>query len=64
MNDILDAVYYGDLVPVYQFEDIPSDEFAIPMELTENVMEMQLISKEEILEELSKLREEVAVTMK
>ncbi|KAL0405112.1 UNVERIFIED_CONTAM: movement protein [Sesamum latifolium] len=34
------------------------------MELTENVMEMQLIPKEEILEELSKLREEVAVTMK
>ncbi|KAL0303179.1 UNVERIFIED_CONTAM: hypothetical protein Sradi_6186000 [Sesamum radiatum] len=24
--DILDAVYYGDLVPIYQFEDIPSDE--------------------------------------
>ncbi|KAL0394881.1 UNVERIFIED_CONTAM: Enzymatic polyprotein [Sesamum latifolium] len=116
-NDILDAVYYGDLVPVYQFEDIPSDEsvyveemetdsdgsstesdpydgfrigeigkvlnqiglnqrrhhiiykvssgeFAIPMELTGNVMEMQLIPKEEILEELSKLREEVTVTMK
>ncbi|KAL0438913.1 UNVERIFIED_CONTAM: movement protein [Sesamum latifolium] len=93
-NDILDAVYYGDLVPIYQFEDIPSDEsvyeeeietdsdggfkhlkacqdsfqndgeFAIPMELTGNVMEMQLIPKEEILEELSKLREEVAVTMK
>ncbi|KAL0415828.1 UNVERIFIED_CONTAM: Enzymatic polyprotein [Sesamum latifolium] len=39
-------------------------EFAIPMELTGNVMEMQLIPKEEILEELSKLREEVAVTMK
>ncbi|KAL0356268.1 UNVERIFIED_CONTAM: putative enzymatic polyprotein [Sesamum radiatum] len=34
------------------------------MELTGNVMEMQLIPKEEILEELSKLREEVAVTMK
>ncbi|KAL0458091.1 UNVERIFIED_CONTAM: movement protein [Sesamum latifolium] len=34
------------------------------MELTENVMEMQLIPKEEILKELSKLREEVAVTMK
>ncbi|KAL0443857.1 UNVERIFIED_CONTAM: movement protein [Sesamum latifolium] len=33
------------------------------MELTENVMEMQLIPKEEILEELSKLREEIAVTM-
>ncbi|KAL0420777.1 UNVERIFIED_CONTAM: movement protein [Sesamum latifolium] len=155
-NDILDAVYYGDLVPVYQFEDILSDksvyeeeietdrmdlqpsqsnynegdmlqtseslsgffsrmtvsnktmerimrqdsnlsphdgfriggigrvlnqiglnqrrhhiiykvssgEFAIPMELTGNVMEMQLIPKEEILEELSKLREEVVVTMK
>ncbi|KAL0427715.1 UNVERIFIED_CONTAM: hypothetical protein Slati_2946300 [Sesamum latifolium] len=25
-NDILDAIYYGDLVPVYQFEDISSDE--------------------------------------
>ncbi|KAL0440221.1 UNVERIFIED_CONTAM: hypothetical protein Slati_2505100 [Sesamum latifolium] len=25
-NDILDAVYYGDLVPIYQFKDIPSDE--------------------------------------
>ena len=34
------------------------------MELTGNVMEMQLIPKEEILEELSKLREEVAITMK
>ncbi|KAL2246288.1 UNVERIFIED_CONTAM: movement protein, partial [Sesamum indicum] len=114
-DDILDAVYYGDLVPIYQFEDLPSDEsvyeeeietdsdgsstdpydgfriggigkvlnqiglnqrkhhiiykvssgeFAIPMELTGNVMEMQLIPKEEILEELSKLREEVAITMK
>ncbi|KAL0408396.1 UNVERIFIED_CONTAM: movement protein [Sesamum radiatum] len=30
-------------------------EFAIPMELTGNVMEMQLIPKEEILEELRKL---------
>ncbi|KAL2231075.1 UNVERIFIED_CONTAM: movement protein, partial [Sesamum indicum] len=133
-DDILDAVYYGDLVPIYQFKDLPSDksvyeeemetdsdgsttemtvsnktmkrimrqdsnlssydgfriggigkvlnqiglnqrkhhiiykvssgEFAIPMELTGNVMEMQLIPKEEILEELSKLREEVVVTMK
>ncbi|KAL0367829.1 UNVERIFIED_CONTAM: movement protein [Sesamum radiatum] len=43
---------------------VSSDEFAIPMELTENVMEMQLIPKEEILEDLSKVREEVAVTMK
>ncbi|KAL0455021.1 UNVERIFIED_CONTAM: movement protein [Sesamum latifolium] len=43
---------------------VSSCEFAIPMELTGNVMEMQLIPKEEILEELSKLREEVAVTMK
>ncbi|KAL0320324.1 UNVERIFIED_CONTAM: movement protein [Sesamum radiatum] len=43
---------------------VSSGEFAIPMELTKNVMEMQLIPKEEILEELSKLREEVAVTMK
>ncbi|KAL0451264.1 UNVERIFIED_CONTAM: movement protein [Sesamum latifolium] len=34
------------------------------MELTGNVMEMQLIPKEEILEELCKLKEEVAVTMK
>ncbi|KAL0435044.1 UNVERIFIED_CONTAM: movement protein [Sesamum radiatum] len=34
------------------------------MELNGNVMEMQLIPKEEILEELSKLGEEVAVTMK
>ncbi|KAL0446144.1 UNVERIFIED_CONTAM: movement protein [Sesamum latifolium] len=34
------------------------------MELTVNVMKMQLIPKEEILEELSKFREEVAVTMK
>ncbi|KAL0435033.1 UNVERIFIED_CONTAM: hypothetical protein Sradi_0211200 [Sesamum radiatum] len=25
-NDILDAVYYGDLVPIYQFENIPSYE--------------------------------------
>ncbi|KAL0421065.1 UNVERIFIED_CONTAM: hypothetical protein Slati_3129400 [Sesamum latifolium] len=43
---------------------VSSGEFAIPMELTKNVMEMQLIPKEEILEELSKLREEVAVTIK
>ncbi|KAL0411158.1 UNVERIFIED_CONTAM: movement protein [Sesamum latifolium] len=43
---------------------VSSGEFAIPMELTRNVMEMQLISKEEIFEELSKLREEVATTMK
>ncbi|KAL0402242.1 UNVERIFIED_CONTAM: hypothetical protein Slati_4254100 [Sesamum latifolium] len=43
---------------------VSSGEFAIPMELTENVMEMQLIPKEEILKELSKLREEVATTMK
>ncbi|KAL0403794.1 UNVERIFIED_CONTAM: movement protein [Sesamum radiatum] len=43
---------------------VSSDEFAIPMELTGNVMKIQLIPKEEILEELSKLREEVAVTMK
>ncbi|KAL0361407.1 UNVERIFIED_CONTAM: movement protein [Sesamum radiatum] len=43
---------------------LSAGEFAIPMELTENVMEMQLIPKEEILEELSKLREKVAVTMK
>ena len=39
-------------------------EFAIPMELTGNVMEMQLIPKEEIFEELSKLREKVVVTIK
>ncbi|KAL2228720.1 UNVERIFIED_CONTAM: movement protein [Sesamum indicum] len=43
---------------------VSSCEFAIPMELTGNVMEMQLIPKEEILDELSKLREEVVVTMK
>ncbi|KAL0367048.1 UNVERIFIED_CONTAM: hypothetical protein Sradi_3594900 [Sesamum radiatum] len=43
---------------------VSSGEFSIPMELTGNVMEMQLIPKEEISEELSKLREEVAVTMK
>ncbi|KAK4409388.1 movement protein [Sesamum angolense] len=43
---------------------VSSGEFAIPMEFTGNVMEMQLIPKEEILEELSKLREEIAVTMK
>ncbi|KAL0446115.1 UNVERIFIED_CONTAM: movement protein [Sesamum latifolium] len=43
---------------------VSSGEFAIPMELIGNVMEMQLILKEEILEELSNLREEEAVTMK
>ncbi|KAL2243554.1 UNVERIFIED_CONTAM: movement protein [Sesamum indicum] len=155
-DDILDAVYYDELVPIYQFEDLPSDEsvyeaeietasdgsstsqnnynegdklqtskslsgffsrmtvsnktmerimrqdsnlspyngfriggignvlnqiglnqrkhhiickvssggFAIPMELTRNVMEIQLTAKEEILEELSMLREEVVVTIK
>ncbi|KAL2237488.1 UNVERIFIED_CONTAM: movement protein, partial [Sesamum indicum] len=34
---------------------VSSGEFAIPMELTGNVMEMQLIPNEEILEELRKL---------
>ncbi|KAL2226345.1 UNVERIFIED_CONTAM: movement protein [Sesamum indicum] len=92
-DDILDAVCYSDLVPIYQFKDLPSGEsvyeeeietdsdgssterhhiiykvssgeFAIPMDLTGNVMEMQLIPKEEILEELSKFREEVTITMK
>ncbi|KAL2237550.1 UNVERIFIED_CONTAM: movement protein [Sesamum indicum] len=43
---------------------VSSGEFAIPMELTGNVMKMQFIRKEEILEELSKLREELAITMK
>ncbi|KAL0428362.1 UNVERIFIED_CONTAM: Enzymatic polyprotein [Sesamum latifolium] len=43
---------------------VSAGEFAIPMKLTGNVMEMQLIPKEEILEELSKLREEVAITIK
>ncbi|KAL0297762.1 UNVERIFIED_CONTAM: movement protein [Sesamum radiatum] len=43
---------------------VSSDEFAIPMEFTGNVMEMQLIPKEEILEKLSRLREEITVTMK
>ncbi|KAL0377162.1 UNVERIFIED_CONTAM: hypothetical protein Scaly_0833800 [Sesamum calycinum] len=39
---------------------VSSGEFVIPMEFTGNVMEMQLIPKEEILEELSRLREEIA----
>ncbi|KAK4391425.1 hypothetical protein Sango_1920300 [Sesamum angolense] len=43
---------------------VSSGEFVIPMEFTGNVMEMQLIPKEEILEELSRLREEIPVTMK
>ncbi|KAL0285682.1 UNVERIFIED_CONTAM: movement protein [Sesamum calycinum] len=43
---------------------VSSGEFAIPMEFTGSVMEMQLILKEKILEELSRLREEIAVTMK
>ncbi|KAK4383317.1 movement protein [Sesamum angolense] len=43
---------------------VSSGEFAIPMEFIGNVMEMQLIPKEEILEELSRHREEIAVTMK
>ncbi|KAL0431862.1 UNVERIFIED_CONTAM: movement protein [Sesamum radiatum] len=43
---------------------VSSSEFVILIEPTRNVMEMQLIPKEEIFEELSKLREEVAVTMK
>ncbi|KAL0388968.1 UNVERIFIED_CONTAM: movement protein [Sesamum calycinum] len=43
---------------------VSSGEFDIPMEFTGNVMEMQLIPKEEILEELSRLIEEIAVTMK
>ncbi|KAL0310329.1 UNVERIFIED_CONTAM: movement protein [Sesamum calycinum] len=43
---------------------VSSGEFAIPMEFTGNVMEMRLIPKEEILEELSRLRGEIAVTMK
>ena len=32
-EDILDAVYQGKLVPVYQFEDIPSDESVYEEEL-------------------------------
>ncbi|KAL0292477.1 UNVERIFIED_CONTAM: movement protein [Sesamum calycinum] len=43
---------------------VSSGEFAIPMKFTGNVMEMQLIRKEEILEELSRLRKEIAVIMK
>ncbi|KAL0331655.1 UNVERIFIED_CONTAM: movement protein [Sesamum angustifolium] len=43
---------------------VSSSEFAIPMEFTGNMMEMQLIPKEEILEEFSRLREEIAVTIK
>ncbi|KAK4400444.1 hypothetical protein Sango_1150500 [Sesamum angolense] len=43
---------------------VSSGEFVITMEFTGNVMEMQLIPKEEILEELSRLREEIVVTMK
>ncbi|KAL2240882.1 UNVERIFIED_CONTAM: movement protein, partial [Sesamum indicum] len=43
---------------------VSSSEFGIPMELTGNVMEMQLIPKEKILEILNKLRESVAITMK
>ncbi|KAL0416621.1 UNVERIFIED_CONTAM: hypothetical protein Slati_3494000 [Sesamum latifolium] len=43
---------------------VSSGEFDIPMKLTGNVMEMQLVPKEEILEELSKLREQIAITMK
>ena len=43
---------------------VSSGEFAIPMELTGNVMNMHLVPKEEILEELSRMKEEIAVTMK
>ncbi|KAK4406492.1 movement protein [Sesamum angolense] len=43
---------------------VSSGEFAIPMKVTGNVMEMQLIPKEEILEELSRFKEEIAVIMK
>ncbi|KAL0315324.1 UNVERIFIED_CONTAM: hypothetical protein Sradi_5410600 [Sesamum radiatum] len=43
---------------------VSSGEFAIPMKFTGNVMEMQLIRKEEILEKLSRLRKEIAVIMK
>ncbi|KAL0409474.1 UNVERIFIED_CONTAM: movement protein [Sesamum radiatum] len=43
---------------------VSSGDFAIPMEVIGNMMEMQLIFKEEILEGSSKLRKEVAVTMK
>ncbi|KAL0430893.1 UNVERIFIED_CONTAM: hypothetical protein Sradi_0715300 [Sesamum radiatum] len=35
-NDILDAVYYDDLVPIYQFEDIPSDESICEEEIETN----------------------------
>ncbi|KAL0292261.1 UNVERIFIED_CONTAM: movement protein [Sesamum calycinum] len=43
---------------------VSSGEFAIPMEFTGNVMDMQLIPKEEIFEELSRLKEDIAVTIK
>ncbi|KAL0311247.1 UNVERIFIED_CONTAM: movement protein [Sesamum angustifolium] len=39
----------------YIIYKVSSGEFAIPMELTGNMMEMQLIPKEEIIEELSNL---------
>ena len=32
-DDILDAVYYGNLIPVHQFEEIPSDESIYEEEL-------------------------------
>ncbi|KAL0292781.1 UNVERIFIED_CONTAM: movement protein [Sesamum radiatum] len=111
-NDILDAVYYGDLVPIYQFEDIPSDESVYEEEIETTRMDLQSnqsnynegdrlqtseslsgffsrmtvsnkpwkescvkiptlahtmvlgLGESKRFEELSKLREEVAVTMK
>ncbi|KAL2243552.1 UNVERIFIED_CONTAM: hypothetical protein Sindi_0473200, partial [Sesamum indicum] len=32
-DDILDAVYYDELVPIYQFEDLPSDESVYEAEI-------------------------------
>ncbi|KAK4391366.1 hypothetical protein Sango_1914400 [Sesamum angolense] len=56
-NDILDAVYYGDLVPIYQFEDLPSDE-SVYEEETETDSDGSSTEKEYI--EIPKISKEFA----
>ncbi|KAL0463450.1 UNVERIFIED_CONTAM: putative enzymatic polyprotein [Sesamum latifolium] len=49
-NDILDAVYYGDSVPVYQFEDIPSDESVYEEEIETDLDGSSTESEKEYIE--------------
>ncbi|KAL2246236.1 UNVERIFIED_CONTAM: hypothetical protein Sindi_2891800 [Sesamum indicum] len=45
-DDILDAVYYGDLVPIYQFQDLPLDESVYEEEIETDSDESSIESEE------------------